>query len=751
MTRRTFDQALGGAAAWPQLTRTTAGSKAIAEFDSKGIFTLGNARFRQRLRLAPSGKLELEFLGLTEGPNWASPASRWGCGCHVRTHPSPGNPDLVFGLAEPARVKFVHHEIEGDPARAVELKLTSAEPARKLGYTLHLRAFADADVIEQRLEAHNHGSVPLAGLDRFDPLLVPLAIAAREACTLHYVQGERYVFGRGGEHIQPYGPYHVCPLGLPAGNSFTLSSRQDTVLRRRPSSTAEYINWFSVELGSGGDGLFGGIEWSSLWFVHFARTSSELILQGGVDQCRHDLAPGRAIASPRAFYGCYRGNVDAGIHQTHLYLRAHVMPPDPDENFPWACYNTWYNRNIELDERTLREEARLAAELGLECFYLDAGWYAGSPVKRASFGIGLGTWTENREKFPLGVAAFADFIHSLGMKFGLWVEPERVDLSLVDKARSAIRKSWLAASEAPEAAGRGGTSLLCFGNPEVVAWAKEKLAQVIAEYKVEWLKWDHNMHFVCTQGDHGHQAGDGNYAHIRGVYEVMDHLRRRFPRLAIENCASGGYRTDLGIIRYTNTAWNSDPTSPGHRVRYQTTGAGYVFPPQYLNSWFIKSREEPASETSSAALLDYYFRSRMLGAFGIFDRIADWPANLREAARCAVAAVKRTRSALRGDVHHLLPQASLFIPPLPAPTEWEAIEYFHPEAHFGVVLCFRAEAEAASRTLALRGLDPRFRYRVTWNDAGRSETRSGADWSKSGAKIDLPGKFTSEILWIEKA
>lgn len=755
MTRRTFHQTLAGAAAALQLPRTTE-SKAIAEFDSsKGIFTLGNSHFQQRLRLAPSGRLEVEFLGLVGGRNRASPTSRWGFGFHVRTTPAPGagpsGPNLVFGLAEPERVKFVRHLIQGDPARAVELALTFEEPARKLEYTLHLRAFAGADVIEQWLEVRNNGSEPLKGLDRFDPLLVPLAVGASESCSLYYVQGERYVFGRGGEHIQPYGPYHVCRLGLPVGNSFTLSSRPDSVLRRRPSSTAEYINWFSLELGSGGDGVFGGMQWSGLWFFHFARTSKELILQGGVDQCRHDLAPGRSLASPRVFYGCYGGDVDAGIHQMHRYLRAHVMPPDPDENFPWVCYNTWYNWNIELQEETLREEARLAADLGFECFYLDAGWYAGSPAKRASFGIGLGTWTENREKFPSGIAAFADFVHSLGMKFGVWVEPERVDLSLVDRPGSAIRKSWLAGADVPEASGRGGTSLLCFGNPEVVAWAKETLSRVVAEYKVEWLKWDHNMYFICTRGDHGHQTGDGNYAHIRGVYEVMDHLRQRFPRLVIENCASGGYRTDLGIIRYTNTAWNSDATAPGHRVRYQTTGAGYVFPPQYLNSWFIKNREEPVSETSSPALLDYYFRSRMLGAFGVSDRIADWPANVREAARRAVAAVKRMRPTLRGDVYHLLPQASLFIPPLPAPSEWEAIEYFHPAAQQGVVLCFRAQAEAAGLTLPLRGLDPKSRYRVTWNDAGRRETRTGAEWSKSGAKVALPEKFTSEILWIEKA
>jgi len=755
MTRRTFHQSLIGGAAAPPLFQPP-GPRAIAVFESATrTFTIGNGRFEKRLQLTTAGALQLRQFGLRGGRNWASPGSRWGSEFHLRTTPPadrgrPAAPATVFGLSDPSRVRFLRHEIEGDPSSAVELRLHFEEPGRKLEYVLHTRSFADAAVIEQWLEVVNRGSETLRGLDRFDPLLLPLAVGASEPCTLHFVQGERAGFGRGGDNIQPYGPYHVCRLGLPAGNSYTLSSRQDNVSRRRPTSTAEYLNWFSMELARG-DGIFGGIEWSGLWLFHFARTGSELIVQGGVDGCRHDLAPGASISSPRVFVGCYRGDIDAGIQEMHGYLRAHVTPPSPDDKFPWTCYNTWYNWNIELSEETLRQEAKLAADLGLECYYLDAGWYAGSPGKRSDFGIGLGTWEENRDKFPSGIAAFADYIHTLGMKFGVWVEPERVDLSLVDQPGSAIRKSWLAGSDAPGATGRGTTNLLCFGNPEVVAWAKAALSRVISEYKVEWLKWDHNLYFVCTRPDHGHQAGDGNYAHIQGVYQVMGHLRRQFPKLVIENCASGGYRTDLGIIRYTNTAWNSDATSPGHRVRYQTIGAGHVFPAQYLNSWFVRNPEEPVSEKSSPALLDYYFRSRMLGAFGISDRIADWPANMREAAKRAIAAVKRMRPALSGDVYHLLPQASLFIPPLLAPEEWEAIEYYIPASQSGVVLCFRAAVEEASCVLPVRGLDAHSRYRLTFNDAGRSETRTGADWAKAGVKVMLPEKFTSEILWIERA
>lgn len=754
MTRRTFHRSLLGAAASPALIRASE-RRAIAEFDSAtNGFILGNGRFEKRLGLTVAGTLELRQFGLRGGRNWASPGSRWSTGFHTRTvvRESGGPADVatVFGLSDPSRVRFLRHEVEGDPGAAMELRLYFEEPERKLDYVLHLRSFADHAVIEQWLEVRNRGNETLRGLDRFDPLLLPVALGASEPCTLYYLQGERWVLNHGGENIQPYGPYHVCRLGLLAGNGFLLSSRQDSPYRRLPTSTAEYVNWFSLELGPASEGIFGGIQWSGYWLLHFARTSSELIVQGGVDNCRHDLAPGASICSPRVFVGCYRGGVDAGIHEMQRYLRAQVIPAAPDANFPWTCYNTWNGWNIGLREKALKEEAKLAADLGIECFYIDAGWYAGSP-ETGSFSRGLGTWRENREKFPSGIAAFADAIHALGMKFGLWVEPERVHMSLVDQPGSPIRKAWLAAEGAP-GSGPAGTDVLCFGNPEVRSWAKESLSRVISEYKVDWLKWDHNFYYVCTRADHGHQAGDGNFAHINGVYEVMGHLRRQFPRLVIENCSGGGHRTDFGIIRYTDTAWTSDATSPAHRVRYQNVGAGHVFPARYLNSWFVKTDEEPVSPETPAALLDYYLRSRMIGAFGISVRLGEWPANMREAARRGIALYKeRIRPALAGEVHHLLPQASLFIPPLKAPEEWEAVEYFEPAGQRGVILCFRAAAGAATCVLPVRGLDARARYRLTWHDAGRSRTRSGAEWAKAGLEVTLPEKFTSEVIWIERA
>jgi alpha-galactosidase len=176
----------------------------------------------------------------------------------------------------------------------------------------------------------------------------------------------------------------------------------------------------------------------------------------------------------------------------------------------------------------------------MECFYLDAGWWDGS-VDRGSFGKALGSWVENRKKFPSGIASFADSVHGLGMQF-VWVEPERVDGALADQGPDPLREAWLAHRDHPLSR-PDGTRQLCFGCPDAVEWISRKLLYLVREYKVDRLKWDHNFYMPCNRADHGHQAGDGGFAHIQGVYHMLAKLRESFPRLVIENCA--GNRIDF--------------------------------------------------------------------------------------------------------------------------------------------------------------------------------------------------------------
>jgi len=742
MTRRDFEAVvLGGAAAGsPARSASPDAPVRVEARPANNVFSIENGLIRKQVRVDAQDGLRLEFFGLAGGPNLVAENTRWGSELYMKL-----GPDFFFGISG-RRFEFLGHQPAAD-----ELVLRFRDTVTKLEYTIHTRAFPGLVVLEQWVEIRNGGSEAVT-VERFDPLLVPVSAAASAPCELTWVQGcQDYGFGRGiGTNVQPFGPFRVRREEIRPGDSRTLLNTAPFYANeRRSTSSSENLNWFSLQLSGGG--LFGGLAYSGEWALDFARTGPELLIHGGVHYFSRRLAPGETLVSPRAFLGPYRGGVDDGVRELHRYLRAQVVPSPPDAAFPWVCYNTWYQWSIALDQERLKKDAALAADLGIECFYLDAGWWDGS-VDRGGFGKALGTWVENRRKFPAGIAAFADHIRGLGMKFGLWVEPERIDGALLDQGADPIRERWLARRDGHPRSRPDGTHQLCFGCPEAVAWIERKLLFLIREYKVDWLKWDHNFYMPCNREDHGHQPGDGGFAHIQGLYRVLGRLRQSFPRLVIENCSGGGNRIDFGMLRYTHTNWVSDDTIPAFRVRYHSLGCSYPLPAQYQNSWYIQSRRglDAVSAETPPRLLDYLFRSRMIGAFGISDRLAEWPPNVREAARRAVADYKRMRPILTGgDVHHILPQPLLFVPPLAEPEQWEAIEYFHPALQRGVILAFRACAPQARCELPVRGLDGARRYTIRSANTGHAEVRAGREWMRSGVTLELPEQDSSEILWIE--
>src|SRR5205807_1189528 len=140
----------------------------------------------------------------------------------------------------------------------------------------------------------------------------------------------------------------------------------------------------------------------------------------------------------------------------------------------------------------------------------------------------------------------------VGLKFGLWIEPERLDLALVG-AVSGVDESWLATSHGDHGSDRAG--LICLANPAARAWVLQQIATLVYDARPDYLKWDNNLWLNCDRAGHGHGAGDGNFAQITGLYDVLSQLRDRYPDLLIENVSGGGNRLDLGMLRYTDVAW----------------------------------------------------------------------------------------------------------------------------------------------------------------------------------------------------
>ena len=603
---------------------------------------------------------------------------------------------------------------------------------------LHYAVFPGTGIIEQWVAVENTGATVLPNLTALDSFSVYLRPSA-DALTLYWVQGLSPTDVSAGDTQVP--TLRLRSLKLAEGVTQDLGSQG--------RSSQDDMGWFALSANGLKEGLFAGIEWSGAWQVRVARANGRTSLQGGLDGFRHDLAPGETFEAPRRFMGFYKGDLDDAANASHEFARRYLLRPRP-ANFPWTQYNTWFAYYTNLNETTLRREVDIAAELGLEVFYVDAGWYVGSP-NRGDFSFGLGTWRENRDKFPNGLAAFADYVHSKGMKFGLWVEPERVDLAYAGPG-TEISLDWISPVtdlKAVPPPGEARVAQICFGHPEAREWAKDWLSRVIREYKLDWLKWDNNLWMPC---DLPGQPGDQNYAHVQGLYEIIDYLRQEFPNLIIENCASGGNRMDYALMRRTDIAWLSDQTEPSYRVRYHVTGASYPFPPEYLNSWLVESFfEHMAAGEKDLPQLQAWLRSRMMGAFGISTKMVGWSADARAVVAQEIAQYKTMRSVIaRGKIYRLLPQTELDAN-LDPPEEPDAAEFYDSSSDAGVIFLFQGKQPWTTRRLIPKGLTPKTNYQVTSDDRAISLRRTGRQLSAQGITFRYDGNHPSTVVYIQPA
>ncbi|MDO4232973.1 MAG: alpha-galactosidase [Lautropia sp.] len=251
---------------------------------------------------------------------------------------------------------------------------------------------------------------------------------------------------------------------------------------------------------------------------------------------------------------------EAGIAAAfQRHIRDHVVRwPNPARSRP-VHYNCWEAIYFKHELSALSEMAERAAALGAERFVLDDGWFG----RRDDDTSSLGDWTVDRNKWPDGLQPLIDKVESLGMKFGLWVEPEMVNRNS-DLFRA--HPDWLLGPD-DQLTGRF-QYVLDLAKPEVRDHLVNALSAILSEYpQIDYLKWDHNRVLPLV---------DARQA--EGTYDVLLRLREKHPGVEIESCASGGGRIDAGILAHTHRVWLSDSNDAIERLRIQHDAALFIPP-----------------------------------------------------------------------------------------------------------------------------------------------------------------------------
>ncbi|MCF3962290.1 alpha-galactosidase [Streptomyces fuscigenes] len=537
--------------------------------------------------------------------------------------------------------------------------------------------------------------------------------------------------GRATEILDFTGKW--CRERVPQRSTLLHGGHVRAVRRGRPGHESPHL----LTLGVPGFGFRTG----EVWGLHVAwsgnqRWLAERLPEGaGVDGAvlgggellapgEIRLAPGESYTTPECLFVWSDEGLDGLADRFHDRLRArggHPATPRP------LTLNTWEAVYFDHRLERLLDLADRAAEVGVERLVLDDGWFAG----RRDDTAGLGDWTVDEAVWPDGLGPLVERVHGHGMQFGLWVEPEMVNL---DSAMAREHPDWILGPSRGLGPSMRHQYAVNLANEDAWNHLLKALDAVVARYRVDYLKWDYNRDLLEAV----HRGADGRdrpgvHAQTEALYRLLDALRERHPGLEIESCSSGGGRVDLGILARTDRVWPSDCNDPVERQAIQRWTA-QLLPPELIGTHV----GGPVAHTTGRAT-DASFRlaTALFGHAGIEDdltardaeeiaRLGRWAELYKEK-----RALLHTGRTVRAD----LPDEALLLNGVVARDGSEALySYARVET----------SADGQPGRVRLPGLDPSGSYRVSIREeVGLPVLHqvAGPAWFAAAlqGRVDLPG------------
>ncbi len=446
------------------------------------------------------------------------------------------------------------------------------------------------------------------------------------------------------------------------------------------------------------------------------------------------IAPGETVRTPEVHLGMVFGDLDNAIQSMHNHLRRSVFMPQPRGRGGWV--ESGIGPEIEITVDQVNHAIDVAGEVGAEVFFIDASWYA--PPK-SDWWSTVGDWDVDRARFSEGISPFRERAHAKGMLWGLWMDAERI----AKKSRVAIdHPEWV--STAYDGEKRLG-DLLDLTNPAAATWMEGQINRVIEQNELELFRLDYNVGGLGmgAQAQRDGYTESGYWRYYETLYAIYDRLRMRFPNTLFENCAGGGGRTDIAMVRRFSHTWVTDwQIAP--RAFTITNGMTMALPPEYVDRLVGGQTGYSTAEYDFQSRLLLFVRPTLaflhpLGAQPnphLIARTKHWVSLYKEFIRPFMNT---------GRVYHHTPAFEG-----PEPQGWGVLELASDDRSRAVCGIFQLSAPRAPEyLLRLRGLDVSRRYKVTFDNSGQSCVLDGFALMKQGMTVRLEGALTSELLLIE--
>jgi alpha-galactosidase len=641
-----------------------------------------------------------------EYPGWGGLRYNEPC---VKVTLADGTRDLVLG--------YVSHEIRGDT-----LEIHTKDIRYALAVDLLYRVYPSSGIVEKRSIVRNQTGQPVVVESAQSGVWY---VPAGEGYRLSYLTG-RWA-GETQLRREPVEP-------------------GKKVLESRRGNTSHFLNpWFALDYQGAADEehgrvWFGAIGWSGNWKLVVEETPAQQVrVTGGFNDFDfgYRLKPGESLETP-AFYG---GFTDQGFGESsrimHAFERAEILPDRAAPHTRPVLYNSWEATTFDVNEAGQKQLADKAAKIGVELFVMDDGWFG----QRNDDHAGLGDWTVNPQKFPNGLKGLIGYVNGLGMKFGLWVEPEMVNPNS-DLYRA--HPDWaMHFNDRPRSEARNQL-VLNMARDDVRDHIFAVLDKLVSENHIEFLKWDMNRHFGEPGWPEVAVAEQKQIwvKYVDNVYNIIDRLRAKRPGLEIESCSGGGGRVDLGILKRVDEVWTSDNTEAFDRLRIQE-GFTQAYAPKVMMAWVTDVPNLNGRSTS----LEYRFLVAMQGSLGIGSNLNHWTdADFALASRM-VGVDKEIRATVQqGNLYRLFS---------PREGEFTANQYVAQDGKQAVLFAFLHSQQYLRRApiVYLRGLDEHAVYRLKTIDdklVGKLETASGAYLMNHGIEFRLGGDFDGTLLILER-